>query len=187
MISRNLLAFLRKEFTLDWHGIHGVSHWARVRNIGLRLARVTGARTEIVELFAFLHDSKRQSERRDPEHGPRAAELVKFLNGSLIYLDDESLWLLIQACAGHSEGLLEADPTVQTCWDADRLDLGRVGVRPLPEFLCTEAARNPAMIQWAFLNSQRQRERLSNLLAAEYPTQIRPLSTFLPASPEGHP
>jgi uncharacterized protein len=40
--------------------------------------------------------------------------------------------------------------TVLTCWDADRLDLGRVGIRPAPRLLCTSAARDPATIAWAF-------------------------------------
>jgi uncharacterized protein len=40
-----------------------------------------------------------------------------------------------------------ADITIQTCWDADRLDLGRVGVFPDAARLCTGAARR--LIQWA--------------------------------------
>jgi uncharacterized protein len=36
---------------------------------------------------------------------------------------------------------------VQACWDADRLDLGRVGIAPAPERLCTAAARE--RIAWA--------------------------------------
>ena len=47
----------------------------------------------------------------------------------------------------------DADITVQTCWDADRLDLGRVGIRPDPRRLCTAAARNPRMIEAAFARS----------------------------------
>ena len=39
-----------------------------------------------------------------------------------------------------------ADPTVLTCWDADRLDLGRVGITPRAEKLCTSAACNPAVM-----------------------------------------
>ena len=57
--------------------------------------------------------------------------------------------LLRLACARHTDGWLEADVTVQTCWDADRLDLPRAGVRVRPERLCTAAARDPAVIAWA--------------------------------------
>jgi uncharacterized protein len=52
--------------------------------------------------------------------------------------------------------LTEADVTVQTCWDADRLDLGRIGIKPEPRFLCTAAAQDPALIEWALLRSQGQ-------------------------------
>lgn len=41
----------------------------------------------------------------------------------------------------HSGGDVSTDPTIQSCWDADRLDLGRVGIIPLPRFLSNEAAK----------------------------------------------
>jgi hypothetical protein len=40
----------------------------------------------------------------------------------------------------HSNGAVDADPTIQTCWDADRLDLGRVGIKPPARYLSLEAA-----------------------------------------------
>jgi len=43
----------------------------------------------------------------------------------------------------------KADITVQTCWDADRLDLGRVETTPKAEYLCTDAGKDPDMIEWA--------------------------------------
>ncbi|MGA2259338.1 MAG: hypothetical protein ABSG53_32085 [Thermoguttaceae bacterium] len=46
-------------------------------------------------------------------------------------------------------GETEADFTIQTRWDADRLDLGRVRVCPDPSKLCTKAAENPEMLKWA--------------------------------------
>jgi uncharacterized protein len=39
--------------------------------------------------------------------------------------------------------------TIQASWDADRLDLGRVGTTPDPARLCTAAARDPEMFRWA--------------------------------------
>ncbi|WP_199186981.1 hypothetical protein [Blastopirellula marina] len=57
--------------------------------------------------------------------------------------------MLYQACAGHTTGLTHDDITVRTCWDADRLDLGRVGVTPHPSRLCTDFAKRPATIKWA--------------------------------------
>lgn len=152
-VLKELLAAIHNEYALPWHGTHGVSHWTRVRETGLRLAEKTGANPHVVELFAYLHDSKRQNEGRDPGHGARAAEFVCTLQGSIIDLLDHELELLLYACTYHTDGLIEADVTVQTCWDADRLDLGRVGIRPQARYLCTPAARDAEMIQWAFARS----------------------------------
>jgi uncharacterized protein len=63
--------------------------------------------------------------------------------------------LLVEACTGHSDGDTEADITVQTCWDADRLDLGRVGIRPHPIYLCTAVAKEAGVLQEAYLRSVR--------------------------------
>jgi uncharacterized protein len=58
--------------------------------------------------------------------------------------------LLMEACRGHSDGQLVADVTVMTCWDADRLDLGRVGIRPDPKRLCSDIARSEGVICAAY-------------------------------------
>jgi uncharacterized protein len=99
-----------------------------------------GADLNVVELFAFLHDSKRLNEYSDPDHGARAAEYATSLNGSFFTLNANQLDLLCIAMRGHSGGQVHSDPTIQTCWDADRLDLGRVGIRPDPYFLSSLAA-----------------------------------------------
>ena len=64
-------------------------------------------------------------------------------------LPDHEFGLLHRACHGHTHDRTHPDVTVQTCWDADRLDLGRVGITPIPSRLCTEAARRPETIRWA--------------------------------------
>jgi uncharacterized protein len=153
MIDPSFLEHLRRQFALDWHGVHGVSHWRRVHENGLRLATPTGARADVVELFAFLHDACRSSEGDDPLHGPRAARLAEDLHGTLFELDPEGLDILMIACRDHSVGLMEGDPTVLACWDADRLDLGRVGIRPRAELLCTAIARDPDVMDWAYRRS----------------------------------
>ncbi len=153
MIEKELVRVLRAQFALEWEGIHGAPHWARVRVNGLRLAEATGANARVVELFAFLHDSRRENDGWDPEHGVRAARLARKLAGVAFELDARELALLEAACRDHSEGGTEGDITVLTCWDADRLDLGRVGVRPEPRRLCTVAARDPVTIEWAYQRS----------------------------------
>ena len=155
MISQELMALIEQGFALHLNGIHGKAHWARVRNNGLRLAEQTGADPKVVELFAFLHDSKRMNDGHDPKHGARAAQWAESLRGSLLDLPDSEFELLRFACERHTDGLTEADVTIQTCWDADRLDLGRIGNRPDPRRLCTPAAKESATIDWAVAQSRR--------------------------------
>ncbi len=154
-ITRNLIQVIRQEFVMPWVSLHGAPHWGRVYQNGLRLARSTGANMEVVTLFAFLHDAKRQNDGRDPEHGKRAAMLIRTLPRSWIDLSDHDLSLLTFACHYHTDGMTEADITIQTCWDADRLDLGRVGIIPVARHLCTPAAREPEVIVWALDRSRR--------------------------------
>lgn len=156
VISQDLLGVICGGFALNLTGIHGEAHWARVCDNGLTLAEQTGADPEVVGLFAYLHDSKRQSDGWDLEHGQRAADFVRYLAGSLLHLSGAKLDLLAYACAHHSDGLTDADVTVQTCWDADRLDLGRISIQPDPRYLCTLAAKDPSMIEWAFVRSQKR-------------------------------
>jgi uncharacterized protein len=141
-------------FVLGLHGIHGVAHWQRVRENGLRIARHSGASPLIVELFAYLHDCCREDDGSDPGHGERAADFTRSLRGTLIHLGDEDFALLHEAIRDHEFGRTRGLVTILTCWDADRLDLGRVGMRPNPIYLCTEYARRRETIEWAYKRSR---------------------------------
>jgi uncharacterized protein len=156
VINDPLLAELRANYHLDWDGVHGYKHWMRVRETGLRLAELTQASPRVVELFAFTHDIQRLNDHVDPLHGQRASHLIRERLVDLIKISAEELDWLCEACANHTLGLIDANPTIQTCWDADRLDLMRVGIRPNPLYLCTEAARQPEMIEWAVRRSFRE-------------------------------
>ncbi len=136
-----------ENYTLPVRGDHGVAHWARVLENGRRLAAVTGAKIEVVTLFALFHDSRRVNEYTDFGHGHRGAIYARSLRGKLVHLDDTNFELLFEACRLHTDGLTDGDITLQTCWDADRLDLGRVGIAPEPDLLCTDAARG--LLDWA--------------------------------------
>jgi uncharacterized protein len=149
MNLKPILRAILKDYALPLGGDHGVAHWARVLENGLRLAEETGASVEVVTLFAILHDSRRINEVTDPEHGPRAAEFAAELRGTIIDLDDHRFRLLYRACEGHTHERDHPDVTIQTCWDSDRLDLGRVGITPHPSRLCTEVAKRPETIRWA--------------------------------------
>ena len=138
---------IRDGYTLPEDGPHGIHHWARVLENGIRVAERTGADAEVVALFAMFHDSRRINENHDEGHGLRGGELASSLRGSLVHLDDTRFDLLFEACRLHTDGHTTGDPTLRACWDADRLDLGRVGITPSPRRLCTDAARE--MIDWA--------------------------------------
>lgn len=169
-ITPKLIQFLRSHFQLDWQGIHGAPHWARVRHNGLLLAKTVedhypafSVNRKVIELFAFLHDAERQSDHSDPDHGLRAARLAHSLNGEFFQLDPRALQQLTTACESHSYGytsykeagldFVEDDLTVLVCWDADRLDLGRTGVKPDARYLCTQAAKQPEVIEYCWVRS----------------------------------
>ena len=141
LITQEFIQFARGHFELDWAGIHGAAHWARVRRNGLESAASEGANPKVIEYFAFTHDLCRHDDFMDAGHGRRAAKLARKLNGRLIHLDDSELELLTEACSHHSKGFIKADITVQCCWDADRLDLTRLGIAIDSKRLCTHTAK----------------------------------------------
>ena len=145
-----LLAAVRGADTNPRSHLHGEHHWRCVAWAGLRLARlVAGADREVVFLFAMFHDAQRLDDGHDADHGRRSARLVTHMHGEHFRLDAAPLSRLIDACAGHVDGRRSADPTIGVCWDADRLNLWRIGVAPRAEYLSTGPAREPEMIQWA--------------------------------------
>lgn len=134
-----LLAHIQSRLKVDWNGVHGINHWLRVDGFGTQVGMRRGADLLVIELFAYLHDSCRIDERYDPLHGKRGAEFAYQLNGAFFTLSGTQLDLLCTAIRFHSDGLTHSDPTIQSCWDGDRLDLGRVGIQPHPALLSTEA------------------------------------------------
>jgi uncharacterized protein len=146
---RPIVQAILEQYVLPVHGDHGVTHWARVLENGLRIAEATGTKVEVVQLFAVFHDSKRLNEGTDPDHGQRGADFAAALQGRLFRLPEADLALLYRACAGHTHERTHPDITIQTCWDADRLDLGRLGTAPHPSRLCTEIAKTKEFIAWA--------------------------------------
>jgi uncharacterized protein len=155
VITQDLIRAILNRYPLPWEGTHGVKHWARVLENGRRLSESTGARRDVVELFAVFHDSRRINEGIDDGHGRRGSELAGKLRGIAYELDDKSFALLIQACDLHTEGQRDGDVTLRTCWDADRLDLARVGITPRPERLCTQEARGADLLKWAIQRGER--------------------------------
>jgi uncharacterized protein len=147
---------LETDWAALWHAVcgqflpgaapsHGPDHWLRVENFGRRLAADTGADGEVVRLFAWLHDAGRVNDGEDPGHGTRGAALAASLRErGLLVLEDERMALLLEACDRHAEQGRHDDPTIATCFDADRLDLARYGIVPDERRLHSEAAKRLA-------------------------------------------
>jgi uncharacterized protein len=157
VLSLDLIHAVFDQFRLDLiETHHGPHHWARVLENGLAMAERNGANKNVVALFALFHDSCRENENDDPGHGPRGAALAKEMLAGKGIVTDEELQLLKVACKGHTHQLHNQDITVGTCWDADRLDLLRVGITPNPTFFSTLDAREPEMMKWANRRSSKQ-------------------------------
>ena len=132
------------QFALPLDCAHGPSHWERVERYGLLLAKSAGGDPIVVRLFALFHDSRRQTDYSDPEHGPRAAVFFEQQRGELFEIDDERFELVRYAVYSHTHVTHATDVSVQCCFDADRLDLARFGLPLRPELLNTDLARRIA-------------------------------------------
>ncbi len=136
-----LWEYVAARFACDADSVHGPSHWRRVERNGLYIAERSGAIVEVVRLFALFHDSRRENDDRDEGHGRRGADFAARLCGVMFELPGAHFDLLRYACTRHTDGLTSDDPTIGACWDADRLDLGRVGIRPSEAFMSTSVGR----------------------------------------------
>ncbi|MDI9404214.1 MAG: hypothetical protein QM516_10110 [Limnohabitans sp.] len=135
-------------------GLHGLAHWWRVRHNGLLVAEAMGANPRVVRLFAIFHDSQREDDGYDREHGPRAAAwLARVRNGDstahgackttlalLRAIPANEYDALHTACELHTSATHHDNPSVAACFVADRLDLSRVGFRPDPNRMPKSAA-----------------------------------------------
>lgn len=154
-LIESIIGVAKDRFSMSLDGIHGLKHWNRVHDNGVYLAKHSGADTTVVRLFAYLHDCCRESDGHDYEHGKRAAEFAESIRKQqLASLSSEAFDLLCFACEYHEKGQVSNDPTVGTCWDSDRLDLGRVAIHPNPKYLSTERARKQSVINWAYKRSR---------------------------------
>ncbi len=143
MITPEILSLLKSESAFFDSPFHGIRHWERVETVGLYLADHTGADTQVVSYFAHFHDCMRENEHSDPGHGLRGA-LFAEQHRELIDLTDIQFKQMTDACKAHTGGKHTSCITIATCWDADRLDLGRVGIKPDPRFLITDEAKQIA-------------------------------------------
>ena len=136
-----------KEFALNGWNLgetHGLSHWQRVERNGFILSMENGAirkdiNIKVVRYFAYLHDKCRLNDWADLEHGVRTADMLPTIRNTILKdFTDEEMALLEKACRYHTTEQRTGIPTIDVCFDADRLDLGRVGIEPNPKLMATE-------------------------------------------------
>lgn len=125
------------------HTDHGQAHWRRVLNNAREIAR--GMDDDeldmvVIELFCVFHDAMRESEHSDPEHGLRAYLLAGRI-GALASITQEQRDVLLDAMRDHDAGFVSRNLNIGVCWDADRLDLPRVGITPDPDLFSTDEGK----------------------------------------------
>ena len=143
MINDEILKLLKEHALLFNSDIHGITHWKSVERNGLYLTKFTDADPRVVSLFAYFHDCMREHDGYDVKHGLWGAKFAKH-NRELLNISDSQIDQLYRACAGHTGGRKPSDVTIATCWDADRLDIGRVGIDVNPAYLFSDEAKRIA-------------------------------------------
>lgn len=145
---------------------HGPRHWRDVARMGRVICLAEPeADPLVVLLFAAFHDTRRENDHRDPEHGARAVARVYELDRArrLPLENARQANQLTYALEHHDQRTTTTDPTIGACWDADRLTLVRFGMAVRPELISTDAVRD-ALPTFVRLARQQTREREMNLL-----------------------
>ena len=141
-IIQEIRDFVRSRWTLG--ELHGINHWDRVYAYGQQLL-TPDVDPLVVALFAYLHDSCRTEDGYDTTHGARAAEWIDTLRESYLKsLSEVQIRMLKEACRLHTTTQRTGNPTIDDCFDADRLDLWRAGITPDPEKMATEKGKEMA-------------------------------------------
>ena len=133
--------------------LHGIAHWTRVHRYGLLLADSLGlseAEKLAIALFGWTHDLARTDDGGGNQHSLDGAKYVHVVTKTLFNDFPEDI-LNIISCAirYHSDGMNAEEAlhelpianhsnwshesvlnVISCCWDADRLDLLRLGIVP---------------------------------------------------------
>lgn len=134
-----LLTEARNGSALRSSPLHGEAHWRAVAAIGFRLAEIRdgqAADREFILAFAMLHDCRREDEAWDPEHGLRAAKMMKGSRAAARIFGPAKMEHLVFAVMTHDIGLPDFEnPDIGASWDADRYALVRLDIRPDQRYL----------------------------------------------------
>jgi uncharacterized protein len=139
-----LLQWAAGQYPPELGQLHGPDHWFKVYRNGMGLCDVDpDVDRVIVECFALIHDSQRINNDDDPHHGERAADVCETLwIAGKLPLSEQQKDILVMACHFHHKGTTTKQPTVGACWDADRMDLVRVGTIPNKTLFSTQVGKD---------------------------------------------
>ena len=143
-------------FTMWDSDIHGIKHCAHVLRFALMIAEAKGlsqSQRETLAAAAVFHDSRRQSEGRDREHGQRAAEYYRdFCARTGMSYDPVCYEIIAWHHRGDETGCFEIERKLpdredaillyKILKDADSLDLFRLG----PYTVDIERLRTPEAV-----------------------------------------
>lgn len=157
-ISNEFIDELR-QFTYIDSRLHGPAHWVRVHRFGTMLANslnLSEREARCVEVFSFTHDLARIDDGGGNQHAiDGAIHAFKVMDAIFPDLDEAQQQLISAAIRYHSDGLRADEAyyrgfieinewsedvlinTVGCCFDADRLDLLRLGVEPHERYMST--------------------------------------------------
>lgn len=147
VVPKKVIKKLKEQFFLDFESeMHGFSHWCRVLENGLIISSINGANKNVIIAFSLFHDLCRLTENReDIEHGLRASIVLEDFKDQ-INLTEEEFLTVVEACKNHSNAMKTDNKDIGTCWDADRLDLLRVGIYPDKKYLSTSIGNDSGLI-----------------------------------------
>lgn len=133
--------------------LHGVAHWTRVHRYGLLLAdtlELSSTQKIAIALFGWTHDLARTNDGGGNQHSIDGADYVVDVTNTLFSnFPRDTLDIVRCAIYYHSDGMTAEEAlyqhslkdnltwsrddilnTLGCCWDADRLDLLRLGIAP---------------------------------------------------------
>lgn len=107
-------------------GLHGFGHIERVVEYAKLIAKKEcPGKYEDIIVGAYLHDVGRIDDSENNEHALKSAEIAEFLiSRHWPWLDKKKI---VEAIKYHADGDVTDDHVIGAIWDADRLDLDRIG------------------------------------------------------------
>lgn len=164
LIDMQVYSFIETNMAIDIEGDHGVFHWERVflnaLVINNRLPEFNRVDQVLLMLFALFHDSRRVNEHEDPGHGARGADLLNQYIELYVFhfnklFNSKDIANTKAACRDHTDKIHSTERLIQICFDADRLDLGRVGITPNPAYLNMRESTDKLLISQCIENSRK--------------------------------